>query len=271
MSPSDPSNDALLELAEAALEEGNPHATLELCQRMLDRDPRHVSARYLEAEALRDLRALGAAEDAYRTTLRIAPEHPGAWSGLAAALFDGGRFDDATHAVQRAVRADPESPNPFYTRALLRERRGDEAGAKRDYLRAWRLGAPLGVPVTLSNAEIRALVEEAADQESEAVGAWVRALPLVIEELPGLAACEAAEPPSSPAELLGHLASRLEDEVRQELSGVATESTTLPPPIVVYRRNLGRYALDRQDLVVALGEQIMEQLQQWISTRSIEE
>jgi tetratricopeptide (TPR) repeat protein len=264
MSSSDSPSDALLELAEAALEDGYPEKTLELCRQIRNNAPADVNAWFLEAEALRELRASSAAEDAYRHAVLLDPAHSGAWCGLSTVLFDQRMYDQSRIAVHRALRLDAEVWNAYYTRALLRERRGDEDGARRDYLRAWRLGSPLGVPATLTDAEIRQVLVDAALRVDEALGAWVQALPLHVGELPDERACVAAHPFTSPAELVGHLAIGLDMVPDVEMQPIP------PPPIVVYRRNLGRFAQDRDDLLAVVTDQIIEPVREWAELRAIE-
>ena len=59
----------------------------------------------------------------------------------------------------------------------------------------------------------------------------------------------------TPAELLGHVTSRL------PRSGAPSEAwTALPPAVLVFRRNLERYGEDRDHLVEALREGVLAQV-----------
>jgi len=86
--------DRLLELAEHALDQGDPHTTLDLCQQVLDHNPRHVGAVFLSAEAFRDLGDFNAAENCYRQVLALTSDHSPSWSALASLFFDQLRFDE---------------------------------------------------------------------------------------------------------------------------------------------------------------------------------
>ncbi|MCB9664182.1 MAG: tetratricopeptide repeat protein [Alphaproteobacteria bacterium] len=256
--PLPPPSDLLAE-AETALVEGRPEATLELVREILERQPNHAGAMFLEAEALRDLREATEAEARYRRVLHAEPQNADAWSGLGSAMVDQGLFDEAGACFARALRCRPDHADATYGRAMVRERRGDAAGARRDYLRAWRLSSRYPLPRRLEDAEVRALLLEAAEEADPAVAAWLRAAPVVILDTPDLSTCEAYDPPASPVELIGHVPLSLLPE------GAGPQPWTLAaPPVLLFRRNLERYAHDRAQVVEALRDGVVAHAGTWL-------
>ena len=192
--------------------------------------------------------ALPESEQAYRRVTRAAPDHAPGWSGLASALFDQLRFDEARVAVLRALRLDPFAGEASYIRGLLRERRGDLWGADRDFLRAYRAD-PVAWPrpVLLTDAMITAVVEEATRVLHPAIRSYLSQVPILVEEVPEESVCLQFDPPAPPAEILGlftgtNLAER----------SVEDPWSHLPSTIVLYRRNLQRFAVDRSQLLAEL-------------------
>jgi tetratricopeptide (TPR) repeat protein len=256
-----PSED-LLQLAESALLEGRPETTLELCRRVLSVDPDHVAAQYLEGEALRDLREAEEAEDVFRALLDQEPQHVEAWTGLGNVLLDQGRFDEAGRCFARALRIADDQAEAWYGRAMVRERRGDHAGARRDYIRAWRLSERFPPPRELSRDELRALLLEAASSAGDDVRAWIEAAPMIVLDHPDPATCDAYEPPASPSELLGHLTLH---PTTEEDGGW----TRFPPAVLLFRRNLERWADDRSELVDALRHGVLAHVEAWLQSPSV--
>ncbi len=263
-SPS-PLREELLLMAETALDEGRPTATLELCQQLLDVHPEDESAIFLLAEAYRDLRDSAVAEDHYRALLERSPDHADAWSGLGSVLFDQCLFEEAGSAFGRAIRLAPSHPDALYGRAMLRERRGDLAGAQRDYVRAWQISTRYPLPARLDDTELRDLVRQAASDGDATVQAFMHSTPLIVLDVPESGTCEAYAPPASPGELLGHFAA--------SMPGTATGAfaSAMPPSLLIYRRNLERYAEDRERLRHALRESVLSQVQEWLEHASLSE
>lgn len=115
-----------LDAAEQALDRGDFEEALDICGMVLDREPHHAGAHFLAADALRDLREPHEAEQHYRAVLKVETQHAPSWSGLAGVLFDQLRYEESRIAALRAIRCEPDFPEGYYIRAMLRERRGDE-------------------------------------------------------------------------------------------------------------------------------------------------
>lgn len=249
--------EALLELAEAALAEGRFEAALVLSRRAQLASPRDPAARYLEAESLRELGCHDEAETAYRAVLAADATHTDGWVGLGWLLFDRHREDESLACHQRALRLDDEHGQAWYGRALVRERRGDLAGARRDYLRAARCSVAHPAPVPLDDDAIRDHLIAAAEADEPAAAAWLRHAPLVIRYVPEAAVCDAFDPPASPAALLGLLAVDGPDSRR---------AWSAPSPtLLLYRANLERLAHDPAGLRLALADGPVADVADWLA------
>ena len=150
--------DHLFDLAQAALHEGRPETTVDLCRQLLRSQPDHAGAMLLQAEAHRDMNEEVAAELCYRRLLAHQPELGEGWSGMAGVMFDQGRVDEAAGCFSRALRVSSDLPEAYYGRALVRERRGEHVSARRDYLRAWSLSPAHPVPGVLGDADVLGLL-----------------------------------------------------------------------------------------------------------------
>lgn len=240
--------DALLDLAEDALDRGDPGASLRLCQQILNNTPEHAGARFLGAESLRDLGDLEGAEDWYREVVRNDPEHSPSWSGLGAVLFDQLRFEDARTALLRAIRADDANAEAFYWRAMLRERRQDVRGARRDFRRARNLDPErFPMPVPLDDATVEAVVTEALMALHPTIRAYLAQVAILLEDVPDIDLCLQYDPPAPPGEILGYFSgmSLMDRSIENPWSN-------LPSAIVLFRRNLERIAWDRTRLLEEL-------------------
>jgi tetratricopeptide (TPR) repeat protein len=85
-------------------------------------------------------RDLAAAERAYRQTLELAPEQPGAMNNLAMVLADaGGDLDEALQLIDRVLQTLPDDPNLLDTRAHVLIRMGRLGEAETAVRRAMQL------------------------------------------------------------------------------------------------------------------------------------
>jgi predicted Zn-dependent protease with MMP-like domain len=234
-----------LDLAEDALDRGDPGAALSLCDQVLAHVPDHPGAMFLTAEAYRDLRDLEESEARYRRVLQTTPDHAASWSGLGTVLFDLLDFEPARNCVLRAIRLDPACAEAYYWRAMLRERRGDYRGADRDYRRACRLDPELfPMPVELADATLEAVVEDAIRELHPSIRVYLSQVPILLDEVPDLETCLDFDPPAPPGEILGYFSGYSLQERTLE-----NPWSNLPSAIVLFRRNLQRIANDREHLL----------------------
>lgn len=248
--------ETLLDEAEEALDEGDADRALELCRSVLEDQPQHPGALFVAAEAERTLGDFERAEVGYRAVTQLAADHSPAWSGLASVLFDQLRFEDSRVAALRALRADPQNPEAYHVRAMLRERRADLPGADRDFLRAGRLD-PDGFPrpERLTDAMITAIVDEAKRALHPSIRTYLDQVAFMVEEVPSEDLCREFDPPALPGEILGYFSgAALSDRTSDD------PWTQLPSTIVLFRRNLERIARDREHLIEELRVTVLHEV-----------
>lgn len=245
----------LLDQAEDALEREQFDLTLMLCERALTLEPELPEALYLVGETWRAVGNTDAAEDAYRRVLAKLPTHSASWSALGTVYFDSLRFDLARSCAGRALREDPHNPEAYFLRAILREWRGEAYGAQRDYTQAWLLD-PGGytVPVRLDDAAVEAVVESALQSMDPALREELAAVRIHLEEIPSQAVCEEFQP-SSPAEILGLFSGTPISE-----RSLDNPWSLLPSTIILFRKNLERFAADRDMLIEQLRITLLHEI-----------
>lgn len=244
----DPRVEQVLDLAEEALDRGDAAAALELADGVLSDNAQHAGALFITAEAFRDLRYLEQAEHRYRQVLRVTHDHSPSWSSLGAVLFDQLRFDEAIEPLHRAIRLDLENPEAYYWRGMLRERRGDLSGADRDFRKAFRLDPwSYPRPVRLDDAMVEAVVEEALTALHPTIRDYLVQCAILLHEVPDEDTCMQFQPPAPPGELLGFFSG-----VPLTERSLHSPWSNLPSAIVLFRRNLERYAWDRDHLIEEL-------------------
>lgn len=240
--------DQALDLAEAALDRGDPSEALSLCIEVLNEHPDHPGAMFITAEAYRDMRELDEAEHCYRKVLQRSPAHASSWSALGTVLFDRLEFEQARSCLLRSIRLDPLNAEAYYWRAMLRERRDDLHGARRDYLRAARLDPVMyPMPVELTDAMVEAVVEDALRSLHPSIRVYLAQVPIILEEVPEVDVCYDFDPPAPPAEILGYFSGYSLEERSLE-----DPWSNLPSAIVLFRCNLQRIASDREHLLEEL-------------------
>jgi tetratricopeptide (TPR) repeat protein len=215
---------------------------------------RDLAARLLLVAAMAE-NDLGRSRDALAHAdagLRDRPRDAALHYERGVALFELVRFADARAALEKALSLAPRDPWTLHYLSLLAEHEGDSAGAAALDARAREL-APAEFPrVDLDggefDAEVRGAVAALPDAERRALAA----VPLEIADVPALDDLTAVEPPLSPA-ILGLYRGPPEGEACAE-GGDACRS------IVIYRRNLQRFARDRRELAEQLRVTLLHEL-----------
>jgi predicted Zn-dependent protease with MMP-like domain len=245
---SDLRSEQLLDRAEEALDDGDADDAVELCERVLRSSPDHPGALFLLGEAFRQLGDLESAVARYQRVTQLDPRHSSSWSGQAFCLFDLLDFERARSAAARAIRDDDGNPEAYYVRALLRERRGDYDGARRDFTRAALIDPEAWpMPVELSDGMVDAVVQETLEVLHPTLRTYLEQVPILLEEVPTADLCMEFDPPAPPGEILGvFTGASLKDRASDD------PWSRMPPTIVLFRRNLQRVAHDPQRVVEEL-------------------
>lgn len=186
--------------------------------------------------------------------LEARPRDPDAVYERGVALFELCRFDDAQRAFERALALSPDDPWTLHQLGLLAERRG-EAGRADGLLARARTLAPgdfraeLPVDAAAFRAEVDAAIAALPAAEREAL----KLAPVEVRDLPDVEDLRAVDPPLSPA-ILGLFRGPSEGEACTRQDGPRCRS------IVLYRKNLLRFARDRAELTQQVRVTLLHEL-----------
>jgi predicted Zn-dependent protease with MMP-like domain len=164
------------------------------------------------------------------------------------AYYELCRFDDAERTLRRAEDVDPEEPWTHHYLGLLAERRGDHDEARRRFARARKLASDeFPKPIALSPEAFDAAVEDALADMPEGVRSYLSNVAISVEDLPTDDDLLSSDPPLSPA-ILGLFRGA---PYGQKAS--MDPWSHFPSAIVLYQRNLERFARSRPELIEQIG------------------
>jgi predicted Zn-dependent protease with MMP-like domain len=256
-----PPEDPLFEEASRALDEGDAAHAQEAAHRGARRARQGGDARlaadflWLEGSALTELGDAAAALARLDEALALDPDHLDAMLERAFALFERCRFAEAAAQLREVEARAPDEPWAQHQLGLLAERRADLKEAERRFARARRLDPEaFPRPATVSRAEFERQVEAALERVPEPVRRYLANVPVMVEDLPALDDLTAADPPLSPT-ILGLF--------RGAPYGEKVSSNPwshLPSSIVLYQRNLERFAATREELVEQIGVTLVHEV-----------
>lgn len=173
----------------------------------------------------------------------------------AVALFELCRFADAQKALESLVGHSPEDPWVHHYLGLIAERRGDVKKAKAAFARAQSLSPEdFPPPVHLDDEAFDQAVEEAIAQLPAHVKQYLDNATIAVEPIPSDDDLKAGDPPLSPTILgvfsgmpVGH----------RSVTNAADHATA---SIVLYQRNLERFARTREELIEQIGITVMHEV-----------
>lgn len=158
------------------------------------------------------------------------------------ALFECCRFDEARRQFEDVLAAAPDEPWAHHYLGLLAERRGEAAEAQRRFRAAQRLAPEeFPPPVTLTEKEFDAVLEAAIGRLPEPVRRYLGNVAIAVEPFP--AEGDLAGGDVSPTVLGLFRGSPLAEKASMD------PWAHFPSSIVLYQRNLERFAEDREDLI----------------------
>jgi predicted Zn-dependent protease with MMP-like domain/Flp pilus assembly protein TadD len=170
------------------------------------------------------------------------------------ALYELCRWDDARRALERAAELDPDDAWTQHHLGLVAERRGDGKEARRRFDRARRLDpGEFPAPIALSQKEFDAAVEEALARIPEKVRSYLANVAITVEDLPAEDELRASDPPLSPT-ILGMFRGPAYGR------GGADPWTHLPSAIVLFQKNLERFARTREELADEIGVTLVHEV-----------
>lgn len=188
--------------------------------------------------------ALGKLEEA----LRLCPDSVDAALERGIALFELCRFDLAERALEEVCAMVPDEPWAHHFLGLLAERRQDLKEAKKRFERARRLAPEqFPLPVRLSEQEFDAALRSALERLPAPVRKHLDNVTIAVEEIPGEEELLASRPPLSPS-ILGVFRGTPVGE-----RSISSSSDHFPASIVLYQKNLERFARSRDELIEQIG------------------
>ncbi len=198
----------------------------------------------VEVRALSSLGRLDEVLERLARAERLAPGDAEVLREKGLALQELCRFEEARAALSAAEATDPDDPWTVHALGLLAERRGDADEARRRFARARKLAPDeFPRPVSLSHAAFEAAVEDALAELPEAVRRYLSNVAITVEDLPADVDLLGADPPLSPG-ILGLFRGA---PYGQKAS--MDPWSHFPSSIVLYQRNLERFARSREELI----------------------
>lgn len=209
----------------------------------------------LEGTARNQLGECAAAIEVLDEALAILPESVDAALERAIAMFELCRFDESHRALKRVVQAAPDEPWAHHYLGLIAERKKEAREAKKHFVRAQALAPDeFPPPVRLDDEEFDHAVEDAIAQLPGHVKQYLENATIAVEPIPAEEDLTSADPPLSPS-ILGVFRGTPVGE-----RSVTNAFDHFPASIVLYQRNLERFARNRQELIEQIGITLMHEV-----------
>jgi len=237
-----------------ALDGDEPERALALARDGLGHDEDPV-LRFLAGVALCEMGRAREAVEEFSKSVELDPEDPEYRSHLARALFRDGRSDDADKEALRVLDSAPQFSDAIATRALVLERRGELDEAEGLLLQAHEIDPErFPRPVRLGRAEFEDEIKKAAALLPENFRTRLAEVTTFVEDLPTDEVLRESDPLLDP-ELLGlFVGVALPDRTHFSTGG------DLPPRILLFQRNLERYATTvdelREEIAITLYHEL---------------
>lgn len=228
-----------------AFDADDPARALDLARRLLvsseEEDP---VLHFFAGRALLELDRADEAVEQLARAVALDPDDADYRSELAVALFRCCRFDEAETEVGRALDADPARAEDHELLGMLRERQGRLADADRHFRKAATLDPDgCAIPLRLADSDFERVVRRAAERLPEEFRRHLDDVSVTVEPVPSYEVLTETDPPMDPGDLLGlFVGVALPDRVHDGPGG------DLPPRILLFQRNLERYAASEGDL-----------------------
>lgn len=251
--------DPVLESIYDALDRGDPEAALAQAREALRAEGEDPVLRFLSGTSLLALdRPEEAAEELARA-VELDPEDAEFRASAALALFRACRFGEAAAQAREAVEADPRYAEARHVLGLTLEREGRFADADAAFERAAALDPEaFPSPVRLTREAFEAQVAAASDLLPDDFRRHLAQVAVTVEPLPSDEVLQDGTPPLDP-ELLGlFVGVALPERTFQGPGG------ELPPRILLFQRNLERYATDGATLRDELRRTLYHELAHYL-------
>lgn len=195
--------------------------------------------------------ALGSLEAA----LEHMPRSVDAQVELGIALFELCRFTEAQGAFERVLKDAPDEAWAHHYLGLMAERRGDTREAKKRFTKAQALvPEEFPPPVELSEEEFDRALEAAVKALPEHVKGYLDNVTISVEDIPSDDDLTSQSPALSPC-ILGVFRGTPVGE-----RSVTSAYDHFPASIVLYQKNLERFAKTREELIEQIGITVMHEV-----------
>ena len=249
--------EALLDEAEVKLDTGDFSTALALCDRVLRIDPQHPGALFVQGDTLRAIGQLSEAVQSYRAAALARPDHVDSWSSLALTAFELLDLHEAERALHRALRQDANSAQAWWVRSVIREWKQDLEGAERALIHAaWLDPDNYPLPPNLTDNEIDKIVTSVLLSLPETIRAYLANTTIHLEDLPSADILRQYDPPASPMGILGYFSG----PTLMDRGEGFTPWSNLPSNIVLFRGNLRRHAINREQLIDELRITLLHEI-----------
>lgn len=209
----------------------------------------------LEGTIFNQLGECGAALEVLQAALQHVPKSLEAKTERALALFELCRFEDAQKELEALVEEDPKHAWAHHHLGMLAERRGDEAHAAKCFATARTLAPEeFLAPVSLDDGEFDKIVEDSLARLPADVKQFLENVTVAVEPFPQHEDLVSESPPLSPA-ILGVFRGVPVGE--RSVTNAMDHATV---SIVLYQRNLERFATTREELVEQIGITVMHEV-----------
>jgi predicted Zn-dependent protease with MMP-like domain/Flp pilus assembly protein TadD len=209
----------------------------------------------LEGIALAQLGEPAAALERLDATLALRPGDLDAQLERGYALQELCRLDEAKVQLEVVLSRAPDEPWAHHTLGLIAERRGDAKEAARRFARARRLApAEFPRPVELSAEAFDAAVEDAVAGLPPAIREYLSNVAIAVEDLPSDDDLLGSDPPLAPSILGIFRGAPLGQKASQD------PWSHFPSSIVLYQKNLQRFARDRRELIEQIEITVMHEV-----------
>jgi predicted Zn-dependent protease with MMP-like domain len=260
MSPNRPEDDErLVEDIYEALDEGNPERALAAARAALHDAPDDPVLHFLAGVALHELDRPQEAVLALDRAIALDPEDPEFLAARARAYFAGCRFAEARADAENALAADATHADALHVLGLVLEREGRYADADAKFGAAAR-GDPerFAAPVRLERPAFERVVVRAGEMLPEEFRGRLDEVPVVVLDVPPESILADESPPLDP-ELLGLFVGTALTERTFTSPGVED-----PPRIMLFQRNLERFARDEDELTDEIARTLHHELAHYL-------
>jgi predicted Zn-dependent protease with MMP-like domain/Flp pilus assembly protein TadD len=196
---------------------------------------------YLKSKALFYLDDLEGAIFLVRRAIKTGSDQPVYRAFEGQLLFELGRFQEARRVLDQAVALDPDSPHAVYHLALAMERLGEDEEAEPFFARTNALDPHhYPIPVSVTEEVFNGAVDVALANLPRSIREYIENVPVLVEDWPSE---EMVRRENVSPQILGLFLG-----VPRTAAGPTQQPTDLDR-VFVFKRNLEKVCLDREDLI----------------------